>query len=143
MPVRNVIPKVSRLLLIGLGAGALLISTPRLAQSQTAGINRQAMRELNLSFSQMQQMRGVMQSYQSELEEILTSEQLEQLEALKAEQQEQPSVDARPDLAVELDLSTEQASQLDALQEDMTAELQEILSDEQLEQMQELGLTGL
>ncbi len=143
MPRKDVIPKISKLLLIGLAVGGLLISTPRLAQGQPAGVNRQALRSLNLSRSQMQQMRGVMQGYQSELEDILTSDQLEQLQDLQASRQEQPTEGGRPDLAAELDLSADQVSQLEILGGSMTTELQEILSADQLEQLQDLGLPGL
>ena len=69
-------------LLVGLGVGALLLGTPQLARSQSSRVNREAVRALNLSRSQMREMRSVMQSYQSDIQNILTSEQLEQLEEL-------------------------------------------------------------
>ncbi len=118
----------------------MLLSIPGPAQSQ---VNREAMRSLNLSWSQMREMRGVMQGYQSELEDILTPEQQQQLEDLQAEMRDQPTTDSRPDLVSELALSEDQASQLETLQEGMAEDLGEILSEEQLEQAQELGLPGL
>ncbi|MEL6400252.1 MAG: hypothetical protein AAFR26_14465 [Cyanobacteria bacterium J06626_4] len=133
----------SKVLLISVGVGALLIATPRLAMSQSAGANREAIRSLNLSRSQMQELRGVMQGYQSELEDILTSEQQQQLADLKEEMQDESATDDRPDLVTELDLSSDQASQLDSLQTDMTAAVQGILSAEQFEEAQDLGLLGL
>ncbi|MEM1293179.1 MAG: hypothetical protein AAGH67_17085 [Cyanobacteria bacterium P01_H01_bin.162] len=48
----------SKVLLVSVGVGALLITTPRLAVSQSAGANREAIRSLNLSRSQMQELRG-------------------------------------------------------------------------------------
>lgn len=132
----------SKVLLVGLGVGALLIATPRLARSQSAGVNREAMRSLNLSRSQMQQLRGVMQGYQSELGSILTADQEEQLEDLKAEVQS-GSADVPSDLFAELDLSADQASELATLQTDMATELSGILSAEQLEQAREMGFPGL
>ena len=133
----------SKVLLVSVGVGALLIATPRLAMSQSAGANREAIRSLNLSRSQMQELRGVMQGYQSELEDILTSEQQQQLADLKEDMQDESATDDRPDLVAELDLSADQASQLDSLQVDMTAAVQGILSAEQFEEAQDLGLLGL
>lgn len=133
----------SKVLLVSVGVGALLITTPRLAVSQSAGANREAIRSLNLSRSQMQELRGVMQGYQSELEDILTSEQQQQLADLKEDMQDESATDDRPDLVAELDLSADQASQLDSLQVDMTAAVQGILSAEQFEEAQDLGLLGL
>ena len=133
----------SKVLLVSVGVGALLIATPRLAVSQSAGANREAIRSLNLSRSQMQELRGVMQGYQSELEDILTSEQQQQLADLKEDMQDESATDDRPDLVTELDLSADQASQLDSLQVDMTAAVQGILSAEQFEEAQDLGLLGL
>ena len=133
----------SKVLLVSVGVGALLIATPRLAVSQSAGANREAIRSLNLGRSQMQELRGVMQGYQSELEDILTSEQQQQLADLKEDMQDESATDDRPDLVTELDLSADQASQLDSLQVDMTAAVQGILSAEQFEEAQDLGLLGL
>ncbi|MEM6433170.1 MAG: hypothetical protein AAF773_04815, partial [Cyanobacteria bacterium P01_D01_bin.115] len=108
-----------------------------------AGANREAIRSLNLSRSQMQELRGVMQGYQSELEDILTSEQQQQLADLKEDMQDESATDDPPDLVTELDLSADQASQLDSLQVDMTDAVQGILSAEQFEEAQDLGLLGL
>ena len=105
--------------------------------------NREAIRSLNLSRSQMQELRGVMQGYQSELEDILTSEQQQQLADLKEDMQDESATDDPPDLVTELDLSADQASQLDSLQVDMTDAVQGILSAEQFEEAQDLGLLGL
>lgn len=132
-----------RWLLVGVGVGSLLLSAPKIAQGQSAGANREAVRALNLSRSQMREMRSVMQGYQSELKDILTSEQLEQFEALQAERREEPTADTAVDLAAELDLSEDQASQLETLQAGIAEDFQEILSAEQLQQAQELGFPGL
>lgn len=128
-------------LLIGLGVGALVLGTPQLARSQSSRVNREAVRALNLSRSQMREMRSVMQSYQSDIQNILTSEQIEQLEDLQEQARDQG--DAPVDLAAELNLTTDQATQLEALQTDMASEFQEILSAEQLRQAQDMGLPGL
>ncbi|MEO1145373.1 MAG: hypothetical protein AAFY26_07230 [Cyanobacteria bacterium J06638_22] len=128
------------MLIVSLGVGILLLATPGPAQSQ---VNREAIRSLGLSRSQMQEMRGVMQGYQSELEDILTSEQQQQLDDLQEEMQGSSATGNRPDLFSELNLSDDQASQLEILQVDMAADLGEILSDEQLERAQELGFPGL
>ncbi|MGD1854663.1 MAG: hypothetical protein ACFB2W_10455 [Leptolyngbyaceae cyanobacterium] len=130
-------------LLVGMGIGTLLLSVPQVAQSQTSGANREAVRALNLSRSQIREMRSVMQSYQSELNDILTSEQLEQFEALQAERREEPTANTSVDLASELNLKDDQASQLTTLQEGIAEDFQEILSAAQLQQAQELGFPGL
>jgi hypothetical protein len=140
MTLKALMRMTSRLLLVSVGVGGLLISTPSPAQSQ---VNREAIRSLNLSRSQMRQMRGVMQGYQSELGEILTPEQQRQLEDLQAERQNQPTPASPPDLAAELNLSVEQASQLETLRTSMGEDLRAILSEEQIGQAQELGLPGL
>lgn len=139
MVLQSLMRTTSRLLLVSVGVGGLLLSTPGPAQSQ---VDREAIRSLNLSRSQMQQLRGVMQGYQSELDDILTSEQEQQLEDLKAEVQSGSS-EAPSNLFAELDLTADQASELEALQTDMAADLADILSAEQLEQAEELGFLGL
>lgn len=139
MVLQSLMRTTSRLLLVSVGVGGLLLSTPNPAQSQ---VDREVIRSLNLSRSQMQQLRGVMQGYQSELGDILTSEQQQQLEDLKAEVQSGSS-DAPSDPFTELDLSADQASELETLQADMAADLEDILSTEQLEQAEELGFPGL
>ncbi|MGF1570487.1 MAG: hypothetical protein ACFCVD_20835 [Nodosilinea sp.] len=133
----------SRLLLVSIGVGALLVTTPRLALGQPAGVNREAIQSLNLSRSQMRQMRSVMQGYQSSLEDILTSAQKQQLEDLQAAQRDQPTSDSPPDLIAQLNLSADQQSELETLQVSMAEDLRGILSPEQFEQAQELGLPGL
>lgn len=140
MTLNASIRRTSKLLIVSLGVGILLLATPGPAQSQ---VNREAIRSLGLSRSQMQEMRGVMQGYQSELEDILTSEQQQQLDDLQEEMQGSSATGNRPDLFSELNLSDDQASQLEILQVDMAADLGEILSDEQLERAQELGFPGL
>ena len=139
--ILKVVRSLSKWLLIGMGVGALLVSAPQVARGQS--VNREAIRELNLSRSQMRELCNVMRSYQSEMQGILTAEQLEQLEDLQAERKESPDTDESVDLAAELNLSEEQTSQFEALQEDIAAEFQTILSAEQLEQAEELGLPGL
>lgn len=140
MTLNALIRRTSKLLIVSLGVGTLLLATPGPAQSQ---VNRDAIRSLGLSRSQMQEMRGVILGYQSELEDILTSEQQQQLEDLQEEMQGSSATGNRPDLFSELNLSDDQASQLEILQADMVADLGEILSEEQLERAQELGFPGL
>jgi Spy/CpxP family protein refolding chaperone len=143
------IPKVairatSKLLIIGLSISAMVLVTPQLAMGQPAGApSREALRSLNLSRSQMRQLRGVMQNYQSSFNNILTSSQKQQLEDLQAEQGNQAGAGNPDDLINQLNLTEAQSSQLATLQENMAGELQGILTPEQLQQAQEIGFPGL
>ena len=141
MVLQSLMRTTSRLLLVGVGVGGLLLSTPSPAQSQ---VSRDAIRSLNLSRSQMREMRGIMQGYQSELNEILTADQQQRLEELKADREGQSTSDgSHPDLLAELDLTEDQAAQLSTLQADLAADFESLLSADQLEQAQELGFPGL
>ncbi|MBE9141462.1 hypothetical protein IQ254_30455 [Nodosilinea sp. LEGE 07088] len=144
MTLKVVIRTASRLLLVSIGVGTLLITTPPLALGQPAGApNREAIRSLNLSRSQMRQLRSIVQGYQSSLEGILTSSQRQQLEDLQAAQLDQPASDSPPDLVAQLNLSADQQSQLETIQASMAEELKTVLSPEQFEQAQQLGFPGL
>jgi Spy/CpxP family protein refolding chaperone len=128
----------SRLLLVGVGISALLLGNPELALGQPAG-GREAIRSLNLSRAQQQQLRGVMQDYQSSLEDILTREQRSQLQDLQA----QGNMGDPADIAAELNLNQGQANQFAALQDEMADELTAILTPTQIQQAREIGLPGL
>ncbi len=128
----------SRLLLVGVGVSALVLGNPEFALGQPAG-GREAIRSLNLSRAQQQQLRGVMQDYQSSLEDILTREQRSQLRDLQAE----GNLGDPADIAAELNLNQGQANQFAALQDEMADELTAILTPTQIQQAREIGLPGL
>jgi len=133
-----------RLLLVSVSVSALLIVNAPLAIGQPAGApSREAIRALNLSRSQMQQLRGVMQRYQASVEDILNRDQREQLETLQAQQRRQPSSNTRPNLVAQLNLSRDQANRIDDLEARMAEDLRAILTPSQLQQAQQLGLPGL
>ncbi|WP_017296830.1 hypothetical protein [Nodosilinea nodulosa] len=134
----------SKLLMVGLSISAMVLVAPQMAHGQPAGAPpREALRSLNLSRSQMRQLRGVMQNYQSSLNGILTASQKQQLEDLQAQQRNQSGAGNPADLISQLDLTEAQSSQLASLQENMAQELRGILTSEQLQQAQRIGFPGL
>ena len=114
-------------------------SQPAAAQLSRSAF-REAARELNLSRSQMRDVAGIMRSFSAEVQDILTPEQFEQLQAVREQQQEQSSAQA-PDpqeLREDLNLTEAQAEQIAATRTETVAELQEILTPEQISGMMEM-----
>lgn len=125
--------------LLGFSAGVLLGGGLALAQIMPSA-DRQTMQNLNLSRTQVQQMRSLMADYQSSFEAVLTDAQLAELEELRADQRGQHSGGNPQDLLVQLDLSEAQEAELSTLQEVMMADFEDILTAEQLEQLKTTGL---
>lgn len=126
--------RIVNTLLIGtlaLGLGSFHV------QPATAQIDRSAFRELaeelDLSRSQMREVGGIIRDLNSELEEILTPEQLETLRSARDQQQSQDS----QELQEALNLTDTQSTQLAIAREETVAELQEVLTSEQLEGIME------
>ncbi|MBE7386150.1 MAG: hypothetical protein F6J95_032770 [Leptolyngbya sp. SIO1E4] len=138
MNINAIMPRAIQILFVSAGVGALLIGSPQLVQAQP-GNAPAALRELDLSISQMRQLRSIMQDYQADLEEILTPEQLETLQDLREAQQDTqaPDRNTAEDLFAELDLSEAQTDQLETVQASMTQELQGVLTPEQFEQLED------
>ncbi|NER79260.1 MAG: hypothetical protein F6K42_06690 [Leptolyngbya sp. SIO1D8] len=140
MNLNAIIHPATQVLLVSVGMSALLIGSPQPVQAQTADAPN-ALRELDLSFSQMRQLRSIRQDYQADLEEILTPEQLEEMQDLQAARQEaqdsQAEENAAEDILAELDLSDEQTNQLTEVHESMVQDFQDVLTPEQLEQLEE------
>ncbi|MBE9157087.1 hypothetical protein IQ265_09645 [Nodosilinea sp. LEGE 06152] len=136
-------------LLLGLSAAVLLggglaiaqmvpNASPRAGVSSSAG--SQAMRNLNLSRDQVQQLQSVMEDYKSSFEAVLTEEQLAKLEELRADQTGQSDAGNAQEWLAQLDLSDSQEAQLSTLSEVMMAKFETIFTAEQLEQLQSIGL---
>ncbi|MEA5452466.1 hypothetical protein VB780_28085 [Leptolyngbya sp. CCNP1308] len=125
--------------LLGFSAGVLLGGGLALAQMMP-NAGPQAMQDLDLSRTQVQQMRSLMEDYKSSFEAVLTDEQLEQLESLRVDQMSQQSGGEPQDLLAQLDLSDAQQSELDTLRDLMMAEFEDIFTAEQLEQLKTMGL---
>ncbi len=127
--------RIVNTLLIGtlaLGLGSFNIQ-PAAAQLDRSTFLETA-QELNLSRSQMREVAGIMRDLNSELEEILTPEQLETLQSAREQQQSQDP----QELQQALNLTDTQAAQLAVAHEETVAELQEILTTEQLEGIMEV-----
>ncbi|MEB3213238.1 MAG: hypothetical protein VKL39_17945 [Leptolyngbyaceae bacterium] len=115
-------------------------------QPAAAQVDRNAMREmaeeLDLSRSQMRQLAGVMRSFRSEIEDILTSEQLELLQAAREElqSQTQAQIQNAQELKEALDLTEEQTEQLAEARRELVDELQNVLTSEQIESLLEMTI---
>ncbi len=94
---------------------------------------RETAQELNLSRSQMRETAGIMRDFKSDIETILTSEQLEILQTA----QEQPPQEPQQ-LQDALNLTDAQSTQLAAAREEMVLDLQAVLQPYQLEGIMEL-----
>ena len=128
MPIQFTRKGVFSLLLVGtlaLGIGSFNLQ-PADAQLSRSTFRATA-RELNLSRSQMRKVAGVMRSFKSDLEDILTPEQFELLQS--APQQQSPT--QKQELKEVLALTDTQSSQLASAREDMVEGLQGILSPSQ------------
>ncbi len=126
--------RIVNTLLIGtlaLGLGSFNIQ-PAAAQLDRSAF-REVAEELNLSRSQMREVGGIIRGLNSELEEILTPEQLETLQSVRDQQQSQDP----QELQEALNLTDTQSAQLAVAREETVAELQEILTTEQLEGIME------
>ncbi|MGK7890162.1 MAG: hypothetical protein AB4042_12575 [Leptolyngbyaceae cyanobacterium] len=139
-PKQIISPLVIGTMILGIGSFTV--------QPATAQVSRQAMREMaeemDLSRSQMRQLAGVMRGFRSEVEDILTSEQLELLQAEREEMQSQmqPQAHNAQALTEELDLTEEQAKQIVEAREAMVNELQDILNPEQIESILEMTIVS-
>lgn len=98
---------------------------------------RETARELNLSRSQMREIAGIMRSFNSEIEEILTPEQFELLQSTRKQQRSQPQTQDPQELQEELNLTDSQSGQLAEAREDMIVELEAVLAPYQLEGIME------
>lgn len=145
MNIKAILRQAIRVGLVTVGTGVLLLPSAQLVQAQPdpAAVRR----ELDLNMSQMRQLRNIMQDYQAELEDILTPEQLEEMQDLReaarqegaASESNQPS---REDIIAELDLSDDQIEQLTEVRESMEEDLEDVLSPQQLEKLEEMGGFG-
>lgn len=108
------------------------------SQPATAQLDRSAFRELaeelDLSRSQMRQVGGIIRGLNSELEEILTPEQIEILQSAREQQESQDP----QELQDALNLTDTQSEQLAVAHAETVAELQEVLTPEQLEGIMEV-----
>lgn len=139
MDIQKKLPRLTRLALIGIGIGTVLVASPQLAQAQSSN-PRAVMRELGLSRSQGRQLRSIMQGYQADLEDILTAEQFEELQDLReAQRNGQGDAISQEDIAAELELTDSQVEQLGEARESLDEELAGVLSPEQLEQLEEMA----
>ena len=121
-------------LLIGtlaLGIGSLNIQ-PATAQLSRSNFREMA-RELNLNQSQMRAVADIMRNFNSEIEEILTTEQFELLQSAREQQQSQTQTQDPQELQEALNLTDTQSTQLAVVREEMVVELQEVLAPYQLE----------
>ncbi len=88
--------------------------------------------KLNLSEEQKAKMQEIKQNARTEMEKILTREQLDKLEAAKASGQKKRGVWRT------LNLTEDQKAQIKKIRENKKAQFQAILTDEQKAQMQEM-----
>ena len=123
----------------------LLIGTMALAigsfhiQPAAAQLDRSTFREvaqeLNLSQSQMREVAGIMRGFNSELQEILTPEQLERMQL--AQEQQSQTHDTQ-EIKEALNLTDTQVAQLAAAREDMVVDLEGVLEPYQVEGIMEM-----
>lgn len=117
---------------LALGLGRFSIQ-PASAQMDRSAF-REIAQELDLSRSQMREVGGIMRGLNSEIEEILTPEQLELLQAAREQQQSQDPQEFQE----ALNLTDTQSEQLTAVREETVVELEAVLTPEQLEGIMEM-----
>lgn len=140
MPFQLTRKRIANTVLIGtliLGIGSINMR-PAIAQMSRSEF-RDLAQELDLSRSQMRSVAGTMRGFKSDVEDILTPEQLDLLQAAQDQSQgeEQQAQDPQ-DVQNALNLTDAQSTQIETAREDMVTELQEFLTPEQIEQIVEL-----
>ncbi|MEM9215369.1 MAG: hypothetical protein AAGD25_13600 [Cyanobacteria bacterium P01_F01_bin.150] len=137
MPFQLTRKRIVKTVLIGtlvLGVGSVNMQ-PAIAQLSRSEF-RELAQELDLSRSQMRDVAGTMRGFKSEVEDILTPEQLDLLQSAQEQQQSDPQ--AAQEVKDALNLTDAQSTQLEAAREDMVAELQEVLTPDQVTQIIEM-----
>lgn len=132
MPIKVTRRGIFNTLLIGtlaLGIGSFNLQ-PSVAQLDRSNF-RQTARELNLSRSQMRQVAGIMRSFRSDIEDILTPGQLELFQTAQKQQSQIQKQELRDLLA----LTDTQLAQLASAREEMVADLEGVLTPSQFARM--------
>lgn len=117
---------------LALGFGSFHLQ-PAAAQMDRSTF-RELAEELDLSRSQMREVGGIMRSLNSDIEDILTPDQLELLKSTREQQQSQDPDELRE----ALNLTDTQSDQLAIVREDMVDELEAVLTPDQLERVMEV-----
>ena len=111
--------------------GTLALGIGSFAQPASAQLDRGSFRELaselDLSRSQMREVGGIMRSLNSDVKDILTSDQFELLKSSREDESDDPQ-----EMWESLDLTDTQAEQLAVVRRDTVVELREILTPDQL-----------
>ena len=139
MPIQFTQKRIINTLLVGtlaLGIGSLNIQ-PAAAQVDRSAFREMA-RELNLSRSQMRETADIMQDFKADIEGILTPEQLEVLQVVREQQQSQTQTQDPQEFQEALNLTDTQSAQITTARTEMVADLQEILTPEQIEGLMEM-----
>ena len=114
-------------------------------QPATAQMDRSSFRELaeelDLSRSQMREVGGIMRNLNSEIEDILTADQLDLLKSAREQQQAQDPEEFQ-ELREALNLTDTQSEQLTVVREEMVDDLGEVLTPDQLERIVEVTAFG-
>lgn len=129
---RIINPLLIGTLALGLGS---FYSRPAIAQLDRSAF-RELAEELDLSRSQMLEVGGIMRSFNSELEDILTSEQLEVLQS--AREQQQSETQDPEDIQEALNLTDTQSEQIAVVREEAVDDLESVLTPEQIEGLMEM-----
>ncbi|MEM8613276.1 MAG: hypothetical protein AAGF93_14750 [Cyanobacteria bacterium P01_H01_bin.105] len=116
---------------LSVGFGSFYIQ-PTSAQMDRSTF-REIAEELDLSRSQMREVGSVMRDLNSEIEDILTADQLELLKSAREDQSQDPE-----ELQEALNLTDTQSAQLSVVREEMEVELQAILTPDQLDRLMEV-----
>jgi hypothetical protein len=133
----------SYLALFTICAGALMMSSLAVAIKPVKPIdtiNLLGTGSLRLSFRQMQALEEVVEVHRVSFEALLTPAQLDQLTALRAEYKVAPTINPNEDPIDRLDLSPDQQEDLTALRTILMAQFEVILTPEQLQQLETMGL---
>ena len=91
---------------------------------------RQAMRNLNLSEDQRAQLRSIRETSRAAADEVFTAEQQAQLQAMAAERGERRK-NRREEVAAELNLTSQQQAELDAIKANAQTQVDAVLTSEQ------------
>ncbi|MBE9141463.1 hypothetical protein IQ254_30460 [Nodosilinea sp. LEGE 07088] len=125
-------------------AGALMVSSLAVAQIKpikpVATIQSSGLESLSLSFTQMQALENVVEAHQASFEALLTPAQLTRLNALRANYQDAPTLNPDVDPIDQLHLSPAQQDELTALRTLLMAQFEAILTLQQLQQLETMGL---
>ena len=146
LPVNALKHEAIRILVVSAGVSALPPNHAKRNQGQSASLpNAQLFEALSLSFWQLRQLEIIILHYHAQLDSMLTLKQLARINTLREQAAAgdlQPIQNIARDLWITFELSDDQMAQILAVRQSMERDLQDLLTPQQLQKLEDLELRG-